>query len=85
MRIREIKRLDWVLEEADWWSAIPDAMFRGYEVRVTDSGKVRVRRGNTDWFEFTGTADEAKGMWQEDFEDRIRSCLVAPHNPEKEE
>lgn len=74
--MREVKRLDWVQDEASWWSAQPDAMFRGYEVRITDRGVVRTRRGNEDWFVFAGTADEAKAHWQLDFESRVLGALV---------
>jgi hypothetical protein len=73
--MREVKRLEWISEEPNWWMAQPDAMFRGYEVRITDRGTVRARRGNEPWFEFSGSADEAKAHWQYDFEDRIMSAL----------
>lgn len=83
MSERTIKRLDWIREEDGWWSAQPDLMFRGYEVRITPRGAIRARRGNEDWFEFDGTVAEAKAHWQRDFETRVQNCLCAQpsHTP----
>lgn len=70
-----VKKLEWEEEEPNWWCAQPEAMMKGYEVRVTDSGRVRVRRGAEEWRYFDGTADEAKAHWQADYERRILSAL----------
>lgn len=73
-----VKALQWELDDENWWCAQPSVMIAGgYEVRITDSGKVRARRGSGDWFDFDGTADEAKAHWQSDFETRVKSCLTS--------
>lgn len=78
-----VKGLEWWAVEPNWWVAQPSVMIggSGYEVRITDSGKVRARRGSEDWFQFDGTADEAKAHWQANYESRILSALY-PHPKE---
>jgi hypothetical protein len=75
-----VKALLWEEDEPGWWCAQPTAMIGGfgYEVRVTDSGKVRARHGREDWAAFDGTLAEAKAAAQADFDQRIRSALAPP-------
>lgn len=78
-----VKALIWEREESDWWVAQPSGMGFGYEVRITDAGRVRVRRGNANWAYFEGTADEAKAAFQADFYSLIMSFIDAlPLNAE---
>lgn len=76
LRAGLVKPLTWVEDETNWWSAQPDAMLRGYEIRVTDRGAVRVRRGSEDWTAFHGTVPQAKAHWQADYERCILSALT---------
>lgn len=78
-----VKALTWEREEADWWVAQPSGMGFGYEVRITDSGRIRVRRGTSNWAYFDGTADEAKAAFQADF-DRLILSFVASSQAEIE-
>ena len=71
-----IKPLDWVEEEPNWWVANPPTMGFGYEVRITDSGKVRTRRATEYWLYYHGSADEAKAAAHDDFSWRIIACLL---------
>jgi hypothetical protein len=75
-----VKPLEWEEDEIGWWCAQPQAMIggSGYEVRVTDRGQVRSRRGREDWAAFDGTLEEAKAAAQQDFENRIISALETP-------
>jgi hypothetical protein len=70
-----IKALIWEREESDWWVAQPSGMGFGYEVRITDAGRVRVRRGTDGWSYFEGTDIEAKAAFQADFENLILSFV----------
>ena len=73
-----VKPLEWVEDEIGWWCARPDAMLHGYEVRITDRGKVRSRRGTEPWADFDGTLDEAKAAHQAHFDQCILSALETP-------
>jgi hypothetical protein len=82
-----VRKLEWELEERNWWVAAPDAFHRrlGYEVRQTDSGNVRVRTCNEPFRDFDGTVEEAKAAAQADYERRILSSLEASPAPVSEE
>jgi len=73
----KVRHLEWTEVMANWWSCEPPVMINGcgYEVRLTDLGHTRIRRGCEDWIFYAGTPDEAKDVWQEDFEQRILSAL----------
>lgn len=73
----EVKALVWEEDEPGWWCAQPAAMIGGfgYEVRITDSGNVRARRGRDDWAAFEGTLEQAKAAAQADFNQRILSAI----------
>lgn len=77
-----VKLLEWEEDEPGWWCAQPAAMIGGfgYEVRITDSGKVRARRGRDGWADFSGTLVEAKAAAQADYEQRILSALPTERN-----
>lgn len=73
----KVKALEWKLEERQWWSACPPVMIGGcgYEVRVTDRGKTRIRLGSNPWHDFDGVSSEAKDVCQMDFVRRVQSAL----------
>ncbi len=73
----KIKKMEWATEEPNWYSASAHEFPYGYEVRVTDSGNVRVRFGHKSWCSFQGSVDEAKAAAQADYEARIRAALSA--------
>lgn len=72
----KIKPLEWSVEEENWYSAAAHKFPYGYDVRITDSGNVRVRFGHLLWRLFDGSVEEAKSAAQADYEDRIRSALA---------
>lgn len=79
----QVAALEWAEVEQNWWTAQPGVMINGcgYEVRFTDGGHTRIRRGSEDWNYYDGTPDEAKAFWQEDFSQRILSTLIKTPSP----
>jgi hypothetical protein len=68
--------LAWEVEEPNWWVA--RSIVGGYEVRQTDSGKVRTRRVGEGWEYFDGTAEQAKSAMQEHYTNAVLSAITSP-------
>jgi len=67
----DIRKLDWVLEEDNWWSAKAHRFQFFYEVRVTDKGVSRFRTTESQWMPSSLSADDLMLTLQKDYEDRV--------------
>jgi hypothetical protein len=67
----DIKRLEWVLEDENWWSAKAHCFPFSYEVWVTGRGTVRFRTTGGSWIKSSLSADDLMFSLQKDYEDRV--------------
>ena len=76
-----VKPLQWREEEPDWWAAAALSWPSGYEAWMTPRGVVRLRMpGESKFSLFEGSLDEAKRAAEDDYESRIRACIL-PNPP----
>lgn len=71
----DIRRLEWVLEEDNWWSAKAHCFPFFYEVRVTDRGTSRFRTTEAQWMPSSLSAEDLMFTLQKDYESRVMGAF----------